>query len=548
MKVANNFKKMISGSTFITAVVILLAVFAKGHSAWSITGNGLLDVDNNEEECPGASGFVEFESPKFFEALQNEIIHINISPAYNICTSGRANKINDRCEADSECSDTTGSCNTQNCTGNPKKCQVTGQSCTSSSDCPKVCGSGSPKTGDVCTVDSQCHIIGTCEDALDCQGDTTVFIKGHAGECEEESDCDAGQTCESQTCDGGFCNIENIACTSDSDCPGVCTFSDEISASVVDNEIDVCYMTRNDWCSEAKVAYCEQNRFANVEFPIDTGTFIDAALRAVDAEGEPIAECSPSITTCQNQTGSFCCGLTQGAYGAPNSVATAQGECDGDTDLGYIPAAYCAGCDLFDSSCDNATTIGLLGTNSVTIKNLTSLITWLPTGGTAGKLKSNADKCFSPFLNGDLTGGGSKGAGGGVLSGQTMASQINAFLSDECGIGPTGDTGFTASGFGGFTLPAAGELVCTQRSGPDKVLGSDDDICQAFGYANCVAGKTVEEVLACANQQLANGSISCGCTATELNNALSNINVEFDQCGYVIDCGSQTTAGTFTCP
>jgi hypothetical protein len=64
-----------------------------------------------------------------------------------------------------------------------------------------------------------------------------------------------------------------------------------------------------------------------------------------------------------------------------------------------------------------------------------------------------------------------------------------------------------------------------------------------------VAGKTVQQVLDCSNQLLAGGvANSCGCSATDLNNALSNFNVQFDQCGEVIDCGTQLTAGVFTCP
>ena len=115
---------------------------------------------------------------------------------------------------------------------------------------------------------------------------------------------------------------------------------------------------------------------------------------------------------------------------------------------------------------------------------------------------------------------------------------------------PFGASGtFTASGFGGFTLPSAGTLLCTKRSGPDKVLGTGDDICQAFSYPNCVAGLTVSQVHDCANDHLANGTNSCGCSASELTAALNNINVEFDQCGNVIACpGSQTGSGTFACP
>jgi len=131
-----------------------------------------------------------------------------------------------------------------------------------------------------------------------------------------------------------------------------------------------------------------------------------------------------------------------------------------------------------------------------------------------------------------------------------MACELNDFLSVSA---------FTVSGFRGFTLPSAGTLVCTKRSGDDKTLDTGDDICQAFSYPSCVAGATVSAVNLAANCLVAGagyGSAPCtgvspalqGCTATDLNNALSNANVDFDQCGNVINCGSVTTAGVFTCP
>jgi len=129
-----------------------------------------------------------------------------------------------------------------------------------------------------------------------------------------------------------------------------------------------------------------------------------------------------------------------------------------------------------------------------------------------------------------------------------MACELNDFLSVSA---------FTVSGFRGFTLPSAGTLVCTKRSGDDKTLDTGDDICQAFSYPSCVAALTVKQVQDAANCLLATGaSNTAGCpgspsvssSASDLNNALSNANVQFDQCGNVINCGSVTTAGVFTCP
>ena len=66
--------------------------------------------------------------------------------------------------------------------------------------------------------------------------------------------------------------------------------------------------------------------------------------------------------------------------------------------------------------------------------------------------------------------------------------------------------GLTPGRFTGFTLPAAGTLLCTKWAGLDKMLGTGDDICEAFSYPSCMAGQSVSAVLAAANQQLALGS------------------------------------------
>lgn len=716
MKDSNCMKsiiKMVSGSTLVLLILVGLAVLSWGSSVRAqSTGSGTLTINPGgiSDSCmPMGTGFMDFDSPHWWDWLQNDTVHINIAPGFMICTSGPSNDINDPCDTAADCSTSNGSCNysgtcapgsgacqntcenaaaktgntcttntdcvsTGSCTGpsnsktcnngagtcsvnsdctrygtctGSKKCTATsnknaGGVCTANADCqgkcsansdknangacstsngnadcqdPK-CNNGSPNNpGGACNPangNNDCNIIGTCESALECSGETNVIISGHTGNaCNVDGDCaDTGETTcdDGQTCDVGFCSETDEMCSDVSECPmtGLCRFEDTVPTSgrMGNGAIDVCYTTRENACAQAEMFYCNgtcegtaPNKTCsntgvhcnndhdcefqtNVQSPNGTGTFIKTFLRTValgdtcttdldcpedahcgeggvcEIELETSDACTPLVpTTCLNEVGSLCCGLTQGAYGAPNSAATAAGTgtCGVDlTDAGYIPAAACDGCNVFDSACDNATTIGLLGNNSVTIKNLTDLITYLPAGSTAGKLKSNAEKCFSPFLNGDLTGGGSKGSGGGVLSGQTMASQINAFLSDECGVGPTGGAeSFTAVGFGGFTLPDAGVLVCTQRSGPDKVLGNGDDICQAFGYADCVAGSMVSDVLDCANYYLAHGNDGlnpyCSCSASELNNALSNINVQFDQCGIVVECPEGQMAGTFDC-
>ena len=513
-------------------IVSIVAVWVLVPPAWAGVGSGTLTV-TNDGTCSG-SGFNDFDSPNHWDVFQGQTIHINISPGFSICTAGDPSKINSRCSANADCNSTSGHC--------------TGPSGS------KTCSGGSPvNAGGACTTDSNCNIAGTCSSGvLECSGNTTVYVKGHDGtSCTSDDDCSGTNETE---CDTGI---------------GVCKFVDPINTSgrVGSGDIDVCYTTPSDMCLGATVAYCNNvGLLANVNHPVGTTTFSAANLRAVDENDVPIEDCNPGLTVpdCTNEVGSFCCGLTQGAYGAPNSVATANcpgspGSCPSTpatagSNCGFIPAACSQGCDAFAGN-PNATTIGIHdGTHkAVTVDNLNTLIAYLPAGGTPGQFKPSlvgSDTHYaSPSAIPDRTTGGtaSKGQGGGALSGQTMACELNDFLS-ACSP-PFGGSGtFTASGFGGFTLPSTGTLVCTKRSGPDKVLGTDDDVCQAFSYPTCVAGKTVSDVLACANSLLATGSDSCGCTASELTMALDHINTQFDQCGNVIECPENQTAGVFTCP
>jgi hypothetical protein len=597
------------------AVVVGLAMLALAPVAWADnpTGNGTLTINPGGDSgaCDsGGSGFNDFDSPHWWDIRQNDTIHINITAAQKICTAGNTY---DTCSLNSDCDTTSGKCNvnnsdgvcTQDTTGTCSKtpfnsctsdaqCTTSGShcnfqshcsqgldsthSCTANSQCNTTsCSASSPAhAGDICTTDAYCNIAGTCEQALECRDVTNVVIQGDTGDaCTSDGDC-TGQ------CDTGAskCRFVNRSCTSDADCgqcdsgAGLCQFVDSIPTSgrTGNGDIDVCYTTRSNTCSQARVLYCD-GQLANNENPSDTGHYQSTFLRTVglghscttdvdcndysnahcgylglcEIELNDSASCTPlAPDTCKNEIGSLCCGLTQGAYGAPKSTATytgTTGDCSG-TDLGFIPAAKCSGYDVFAGD-PNATTVGDHPTRSVTIDTLDALISYLPTGGTPKALANNTgDKHYPPATS---PGGNSKGDGGGTLTGQAMACSINIFLSTN-GFGPTGGGSFTPSGFGGFTLPSSGTLVCTKRSGPDKVLGTGDDICQAFLYPSCVAGKTVQEVLDCANEQLGTGSNSCGCTASQLVVALDNQAYAFDQCGNVIDCGSQTTAGFFTCP
>ncbi len=497
-----------------------------------------------------------------------------------------------------------------------------GASCTNSSGCtplPKTCSVGSPvNVGGVCTTDNNCnYTTGACSVALECSGSTNVVISGHTGTaCTQDADCiGAGEIACHLSCvgggnDGKLCGTGNAQI----DCPGgtcsdpgLCRFADQVAGTVAKqctnnyssctsdancsnggkcvDQIQVCYATRSNTCATGDVSYCG-NFLVNINEPAQSNAFKPVALRTVDnfdemectqdsecgpngkcVGGNPkrcesplntATACVPPVTTCKNEVGSYCCSLTQGAYGSPNSVATAAGTpvdsntCH-NTAKGFIPAAICQGDDPFiGGSAPNGTTIGSFGSRSVTVLDLKTLQAYLPASGTAGPLTLDTNKVYSggvitPPTN-NISGSGSKGNGAGVLAGQTMACSINAFLSSATPAFGGGSSSFTAPGFGGFTLPAANALVCTKRSGSDKVLGNFDDICQAFAYPTCVAGKTVAQVQDCANQVLAGQSNDCACSAKDLNVALSNINVEFDQCGNVVACGSIVNAGVFACP
>jgi len=218
--------------------------------------------------------------------------------------------------------------------------------------------------------------------------------------------------------------------------------------------------------------------------------------------------------------------------------------------LGFLPAAYCAGCDAFGGD-PNATTMGIHMTKAVTINNLETLIAYLPSSGTPGKFNSSVGTDTHYATPGAIpdpnpSGTNSKGEGAGTLAGQVSACTLNTYLSNCTPPFGGANESFTASGFEDFQLPEAGVLVCTKSSGPDKCLGTGDDICRAFAYPACVAEMTVSEVHACANYYLAygsNGGNPCTCTATELTLALDNINTQFNGCGYVIGC-PDNSAGT----
>jgi hypothetical protein len=489
----------------VTMIAVLLGF---GPAAAQRVGSGALAADNDQDRCPGADGFV-YHDPSTGQTLHWDIqggrtVHLSIQAALRVCTSGPF--IGRRCESDADCStaETAGSC------------------------------SAAPQ--------------------LECSSADVLVVRGH----------------------------RNVACSTDADCypdrcdlaAGFCKFQDAVPASGTLTDIHACYTARPDACATATVTYCGK-ALAHANNPPGSQIYVPADLRVVDSAGLPVdcgadngsvpltvAENAPapatasaqisrlSASACGNAPGSLCCTLTQGAYGAPNSVATAPcpfqpseaGCVPGSSGCGLIAGAQaCGGLDAFaGGTLPNATTIGRPG-NSVTLKNLQTLVDYLPAGGPPGTLRVNEDVLFDSIAGPpipDRIGAGSGGQGGGVLSGQAMTLGLNLFFSQH---------GYTPAGLENVTAPSLGASICTRRSGPDKVLGTDDDVCQAFAYPACVAGRSAADIRACANEQLRSGANSCGCTAAELVSALSNLNQQFDECAEVIECTGGVASGAFPC-
>ncbi|MBI3450201.1 MAG: hypothetical protein HY049_14955 [Acidobacteria bacterium] len=552
--------KQLSYCSRTLAVLVGVLAFALASPAWAGVGSGALTVDN--DGCGGNDACATKPQPVKWDVTPGSPIHIHIEATAGTCTSG------------------------------PR----TGQACSGTSDCSlnTTCNPGTHRckgTEFACASDTDCVVPGTCTPgSLECTGATTVWVKGKHGTCQasqvgSQGDCDTGEECVAESTESGTVYT--------------CKFAIPYPAVSTGSSIDVCVTTPGDGCFTAAVAYCSIGNEAADNTPMGTGSRAASGIRFVNScasagtcsvsgaaclgtcpidagncDGfvppDVIEDCGERPPQpCSNEVGSFCCGLTQGAYGAPNSIATA--PCSAGTPsncpsspatagagCGFIAAACSQGCNIFAGDPD-ATTAGIHGTRAVTINNLATLQAYLPIGSTAGCFKTSgpsavgADTHYGtpgaiPDLNPAQS--ASRGEGGGVLAGQAMATRLNDYLSSCSTFG--GSSVFTASGFSGFQIPSSGALVCTKTSGGDKVLGTGDDVCRAFQYPACTWGQTIGNVLAATNAFLASGPTCAdailGCSATDLNAALTNANEEFDNCGVVIDCGAQTTAGTFTCP
>ena len=167
-------------------------------------------------------------------------------------------------------------------------------------------------------------------------------------------------------------------------------------------------------------------------------------------------------------------------------------------------------------------TVGALGTLSLTIQDQASLICFLPTNGTAAALCTGLSGCGGdmvinacsnpPIL--DQKSSGSGGQGGGVLTGHTIVAKLAVSLSN---------IGATPPGLASFVLPTT---LCTSRG--------------TFSISPAIANgvRTVADVIVMADQALRDPSTFTGppITRTDINNALSAINLGFDQCGTFSSC------------
>jgi len=295
---------------------------------------------------------------------------------------------------------------------------------------------------------------------------------------------------------------------------------------------------------------------------------------------------------CTKDEDSVCAGLSQGAYGNWNTIATCltAGCNPWNSDppnsvfgAGFVPAAKDAGNNVFTGD-SNATTIGVHNTRSITIGPQTTggdsstfsidrqtLITLLPISGTPQAFDgsvvgfddhydSETEIPFFPLTGGDVA--RMKKRLGGELASQAMTTSLNSYLSGVAG-------GLQPGGFKDFTVGEITEdsddadteadrikLLCTERTskeatpGLDGLLGTSDDgvntttSWQASRYPNCVAGKKVSEVLAAANSYLAGVAPSdtqlATCSASDLTTALDLFNTQFDEQGTVVACPTGT--------
>lgn len=325
----------------------------------------------------------------------------------------------------------------------------------------KMC---SNDNGTTCTTDANCTFTATCNvSSGKCGGNGPT--KGNS--CTSNSDCTSVGTCGPLECDDPTIVINDGAGVHNS-YTGNSGFSYYGTADGVTRNssggLDFCYSVVG--CIQGKIGYCHDATNGNPRFhatvPVPGGTPTKAPA-FIDIE--PCTPVGPS--SCANQVGSLCCGLTQGAYGAWNSVATCTGAgCNPiqPTLKGWIPLAQANGQDpfQFDASATNATTIGIPGTKSVSIEDLASLVAYLPASGTPGSfnnLVTNYTKYANttPIPDANKNSGGSKGQGAGSFAGQTMACSLNSYLS--------GTLAGKNSGGPFSHLPASATLYC-QTAGP----------------------------------------------------------------------------------
>jgi hypothetical protein len=170
-------------------------------------------------------------------------------------------------------------------------------------------------------------------------------------------------------------------------------------------------------------------------------------------------------------------------------------------------------------------TVGAPGILSLTVQDQASLICFLPAGGTSAVLCTGLSGCGGdmvinacsnpPILDFNPSGNGSSGGqGGGTLTGHAIVAKLAVALSD---------IGATPPGLGSFVLPSE---LCTTKG----TFTIDPAI------ANGVT--TVSDLLVMADQALRDPTSfnTPPITRSDINTALSAINLGFDACASVVPC------------
>lgn len=214
-----------------------------------------------------------------------------------------------------------------------------------------------------------------------------------------------------------------------------------------------------------------------------TAIFNEISVTATFEEYEETKTASDQCSV----SGEVLCGFTQGFYG------NAGGKLDGTSTPDLI--------NWLINSGSNPVIIGQSG-HSITLSSAQCIINLLPAGGKAAALPAGDFYCneAASTIPSDIL---KKGRFNNVLIGQVVALTLNLRLS-----------------------PALGSLVLTEELSVTRQDGSTVQ----YPIPDSLVGFTVEELLALANDVLANGGSKN--ELSTINDTVTLINEAFDECTY----------------